>query len=184
MSFRKKWIDTLYRVATGSRRVRMILAPLGATGFFTILVLLVWLCYRLDGWLGLPRISCRPYNLAISAPLVAAGLLLILWCNVRFLKARGTPVPLSPPQELVDSGPYAVTRNPMLTGVFSVLFGIGVFLGSICLTFVFTPLFVLMNVLELKCIEEPELEKRLGQPYIEYKKQVPMFIPRFGAGNK
>jgi len=32
-------------------------------------------------------------------------------------------------------------------------------------------------VLELKAIEEPELEKRLGKKYLEYKKKMPMFIP-------
>ncbi len=31
---------------------------------------------------------------------------------------------------------------------------------------------------ELKKVEEPELEKRLGKDYREYKKQVPMFFPR------
>ena len=89
------------------------------------------------------------------------------------LRSAGTPVPLNPPKELVDTGPYAVIRNPMLTGVFLVLFGIGVLLGSFCLMFVFTPLFIVLNVWELKCIEEPELEKRLGQAYVEYKKRVP-----------
>jgi protein-S-isoprenylcysteine O-methyltransferase Ste14 len=32
-------------------------------------------------------------------------------------------------------------------------------------------------VWELKAIEEPELEKRLGKDYVEYKKRVPMFFP-------
>jgi protein-S-isoprenylcysteine O-methyltransferase Ste14 len=32
-------------------------------------------------------------------------------------------------------------------------------------------------VLEIKAIEEPELEKRLGKEYLEYKKRTPMFIP-------
>ena len=43
--------------------------------------------------------------------------------------------------------------------------------------FFFTPLFVLVNVLELKEIEEPELMKRLGDEYIVYRRQTPMFIP-------
>lgn len=42
----------------------------------------------------------------------------------------------------------------------------------------FTPLFIWMNVWELKSIEEPELEKRLSIDYIEYRKQTPMFFPR------
>jgi protein-S-isoprenylcysteine O-methyltransferase Ste14 len=65
----------------------------------------------------------------------------------------------------------------MLTGVFILFFGLGILFRSISLVFIFTPLFVLLNVLELRAVEEPELEKRLGEEYLEYKKRVPMFIP-------
>jgi protein-S-isoprenylcysteine O-methyltransferase Ste14 len=41
----------------------------------------------------------------------------------------------------------------------------------------FTPLFILVNVWELKEIEEPELVKRFGDTYIEYQRRTPMFIP-------
>jgi protein-S-isoprenylcysteine O-methyltransferase Ste14 len=65
----------------------------------------------------------------------------------------------------------------MLTGVFLFLFGIGFIVNSVSLVFLFTPLYVLINVWELKRIEEPELIKRLGDEYIEYRRQTPMFIP-------
>jgi protein-S-isoprenylcysteine O-methyltransferase Ste14 len=81
---------------------------------------------------------------------------------------------------LVTTGPYAYVRNPMLTGVFALLFGIGLSLGSASLLVIFTPLFILVNVWELKVIEEPELVKRLGQDYIEYRKRTPMFFPSLG----
>lgn len=67
----------------------------------------------------------------------------------------------------------------MLTGVFLFLFGVGFYINSVSLVLFFTPLFVLVNVWELKKIEEPELMKRLGNEYIEYRKQTPMFIPGF-----
>ena len=72
----------------------------------------------------------------------------------------------------------------MLTGVFALLFGFGMFFGSVFLFFVFTPLFILINFWELKAIEEPELVKRLGQEYIEYRKKTPMFFPRLGPKQK
>jgi len=67
----------------------------------------------------------------------------------------------------------------MLSGVFILMFGFGILFRSISLVFIFTPLFILFNFLELKAIEEPELEKRLDKEYFEYKKRVPMFIPKF-----
>ena len=107
----------------------------------------------------------------------------MLWSMVHFIKVRGTPVPFNPPPKLVTTGPYARARNPMLTGLFIFLLGLGILFGSISLIFIFTPLFVLLNVLELRAIEEPELEKRLGTEYIEYKKRTPMFIPRLKRGD-
>ena len=92
--------------------------------------------------------------------------------------AKGTTVPLNPPPKVVTTGPYAYVRNPMLTGVFLLLFGLGLLARSIAVTFLLTPLFILLNVLEIRAVEEPELEKRLGEEYIEYKKRTPMFFPR------
>jgi protein-S-isoprenylcysteine O-methyltransferase Ste14 len=67
----------------------------------------------------------------------------------------------------------------MLSGVFALFLGIGFLLGSGSLLVIITPLFILANVWELKAIEEPELVKRLGQDYVEYRKRTPMFFPNF-----
>ena len=58
------------------------------------------------------------------------------------------------------------------------MFGLGILLGSLSIVFVFTPLFVVLNVLYIKAIEEKEMEKKFGTEYLEYKRKVPMFIPR------
>ena len=71
----------------------------------------------------------------------------------------------------------------MLTGVFLFLFGLGLAVDSFSLVFVFTPLYILFNVWELKRIEEPELVRRLGDEYIEYRAQTPMFIPWLRPGS-
>lgn len=67
----------------------------------------------------------------------------------------------------------------MLTGVFALLLGFGLFFGSVTLIFILTPLFILLNYMELKTIEEPELVKRLGEAYVDYRKVTPMFFPIF-----
>jgi protein-S-isoprenylcysteine O-methyltransferase Ste14 len=61
-----------------------------------------------------------------------------------------------------------------------VMAGIGILYGSITLTFIMTPLFVLMSILEFKYIEEPELEKRFGKEYLEYKEKTPIILPKIG----
>jgi len=107
----------------------------------------------------------------ISAPFIIIGSFLWLWSAGKFFKTKGTPVPVNPPPQLVTNGPYAYSRNPMMTGLFMVMAGIGIYFGSITLTFVMTPLFIFMSILEFRYIEEPELTKRFGKEYVEYKRK-------------
>lgn len=184
MTLKTKWIDILYDVATGTKRVRNFFTPIGATFFGLLLFVFVTLALHLDRLLGFTEIFPGQLRIILSLPFFSFALFLTGWSVQNFLKAKGTPVPFNPPPKLVTSGPYAYTRNPMLTGVFALLFGFGIFFGSICLLFVFTPLFIFINFWELKAIEEPELVKRLGQEYIDYREMTPMFFPGFGPKNK
>ena len=118
-------------------------------------------------------------QIPLSVLIITSGIFVTAWSAFHFVKVKGTPVPINPPPMVVKSGPYRYVRNPMLTGVFLLLFGIGFAVNSVSLVFFFTPLFVLINLWELKRIEEPELIRRLGNEYIEYKNQTPMFLPRF-----
>lgn len=104
--------------------------------------------------------------------------MLSLACVFYFLKEKGTPVPLCPPYTLITKGPYKYVRNPMLVGLFIQLFGYGLFFNSLSLFFIVAPVIILFCYFELKLIEEPELEKRFGKEYSDYKKNVPMFIPK------
>lgn len=184
MTLKPKWIDIMYNVATGSRRVRNFFTPIGAIFFGLLIFVLVIMALLLDRLLGLTDIFPAQLSIILSLPFFSLALVLIGWSVHNFHKVKGTPVPFNPPPQLVTSGPYAYTRNPMLTGVFALLFGFGIFFGSVSLLIVFTPLFIVVNFWELKAIEEPELVKRLGQKYIEYRKVTPMFFPSFSSKNK
>ena len=184
MSLREKLIEIFYKAARSSSRVRTLLTPAGLLFFFTLVALFIVASLQVDKLLGLPKLFPTSVNIALSVPILAIGLFLVLWSILHFIKVRGTPVPFNPPPKLVTTGPYAYVRNPMLTGVVIVFFGLGVLFRSISLVFIFTPLFVLLNVLELRAVEEPELEKRLGKEYLEYKKRVPMFVPGLKVKDK
>ena len=176
---RTKWVNFLYKIATGSKKVRNLLTPVGAIFFASVITLFILLALKLDKLLKLPQIFSRPFNIILSLPLLFLGLSLIGWSVLHFLKVKGTPVPFNPPPKLVATGPYAYARNPMLSGAFILQVGLGVLIGSFSFTLIFTPLFIGLNVWELKAIEEPELVKRLGEEYLEYRNKTPMFIPNF-----
>lgn len=178
MKVRESIINFIYKGATNTKRIRMLLTPLVGSIFFFIVFLLIFTSFFLDRYLGLPEFISGSFSMAVSLPFLIIGSCLWLWCAVKFLKTKGTPVPINPPPKLVTDGPYAYSRNPMMTGLFMVMAGIGIFFGSITLTFIMTPLFVFMSILEFKYIEEPELVKRFGKAYVEYKEKTPIIIPR------
>jgi protein-S-isoprenylcysteine O-methyltransferase Ste14 len=180
--FRDRIIDFIYRKATMRERHHGLLTFLGGLFFFSVVLFIIFLAFVSDKLLGLHAWPPSPANLVLSIPLLAAGIWLWLWSVLTFFKSRGTPVPLSPPPKLVDTGPYAYSRNPMLSGVFLMLFGIGFLFQSLSLIIIYTPMFMVISFLEFKMIEEPELEKRIGASYVEYRKKVPMFFPYAGHG--
>ena len=172
-------VDAIHGIATGSPRRRAWLTPVGLVVFGGSLVLVVAVGMVIDRVLHLPRLLPGPIGLAVGSSLLAVGVTLCAWCVVRFKRAAGTPVPMNPPTDLVVEGPYQWTRNPMLTGVFTGLFGLGVLLHSFGMVLASIPAYILLHVLELKMVEEPELERRFGASYSEYRRLVPMFWPRF-----
>ena len=177
MAFRNRWINLLHRAATGSKKTRTLLTPVGVTIFGAFTALFVFSAILVDRLLNLPGLLPEGARLPVSVPLIAAGLAVAAWSVFHFLKVKGTPVPFNPPPQVVNTGPYRYARNPMLSGVFLFLFGLGIMVNSASMVIFFTPLYVLINVWELKKIEEPELIKRLGVEYIEYQRRTPMFIP-------
>jgi len=180
MSLKTKWIEILHNVATGSRKIRSIFTPFGAFFYGLLIFTFVVIALQVDRLLGLTAIFPSPFNIILSLPVFSLALFLVGWSVFNFIKAKGTPVPINPPPQLVTTGPYAYVRNPMLAGVFALLFGFGILLGSVSLLVIFTPLFIFINVWELKAIEEPELIKRLGEDYFEYRARTPMFFSGFG----
>lgn len=177
MGIKETWINLLHRAATGTSKTRRLLTPVGLLVFFAFSAFFVLAAVLVDELLGLPGLLPEAVRIPLGASTVAVGIIVTGWSAFHFLKVRGTPVPFNPPPKLVATGPYRYARNPMLTGVFLLLFGIGFWLGSASLVLVFTPLYVLANVWELKHIEEPELVRRLGDEYVEYRRRTPMFIP-------
>lgn len=93
----------------------------------------------------------------------------------RFRRA-GTPViPFQPSTALVVDGPYRISRNPIYLGMAALYVGLAFLLG-IMWALLLLP-FVLIAVDRLVIArEEPYLERRFGQDYVEYKKRVRRWV--------
>jgi protein-S-isoprenylcysteine O-methyltransferase Ste14 len=98
----------------------------------------------------------------------------VFWQLVR---GKGTPVPIVPTKHFLQNGPYRYVRNPMILGFFLYLFG-WAFLFNKGGAFLVAAVIITFLLAEVKIIEEPELEKRFGDAYREYKKETPFIFPK------
>ena len=90
---------------------------------------------------------------------------------------KGTLAPWDPTTRLIITGPYAYVRNPMITGVLTVLLGEAFVFHSMRIL-VWCLLFLGINTAYFILSEEPGMERRFGQAYREYRSNVPRWIPR------
>jgi protein-S-isoprenylcysteine O-methyltransferase Ste14 len=81
-------------------------------------------------------------------------------------------------KNLVVSGPYKNTRNPMLFGAFSLYLAFALFINSMISVVLVCAIFVFMLTVVVR-MEEKRLLKDFGIQYNEYRKKVSMFIPWF-----
>ena len=104
------------------------------------------------------------------------GVVLLLWCVREFYVAgKGTLAPWAPPQKLVITGPYRISRNPMYIAVVLVLWGWA--LGTRSRSLVIYALAV-MAAFHLRVVfgEEHWLARTHGEAWVNYKAQVPRWM--------
>ena len=115
----------------------------------------------------------------IGILIMATGLLVMGHTISLFITiGKGTLAPWNPTQKLVIKGLYAYVRNPMIIGVMVVLTGESIAIESWNIL-VWLLIFIAVNNVYFLVYEEPNLIKRFGQEYQEYKRNVPRWIPRF-----
>ena len=117
--------------------------------------------------------------------LLVMGLIYGIWSVIiQNTVGQGGPVEIgnieiSPKtRNLVVSGPYKCTRNPMLFGTFLIYLAFALFINSITAVVLVSAIFVFMLTVVVK-MEEKRLLKDFGKQYDEYRKKVSVFIPWF-----
>lgn len=107
------------------------------------------------------------------------GMLLSGWSMGLFYKiGKGTLAPWAAPKHLVVQGPYKFVRNPMIIGVILILLAEALLLNTRYI-FYWAVVFFILNNIYFHYFEEKQLEKTFGKEYLDYKKKVPMWWPKF-----
>jgi protein-S-isoprenylcysteine O-methyltransferase Ste14 len=119
----------------------------------------------------------------VGLMILSIGLAIMILTVRMFIQlGEGTLAPWSPTRKLVVFGLYRYVRNPMILGVSMVLLGESILFRSYRIA-VWLAFFFLTNHFYFLLSEEPGLEKRFGREYVEYKRNVPRWIPRLTPWN-
>jgi len=114
------------------------------------------------------------FHLLISIPFILIGAWFgIIGVKVTTLKVAET----HRTEKIVSDKLYSLIRHPQYFGGILAHIGISFLLSSL-FSLIFTPLVILHNFL-VAWKEEKELIKEFGEIYENYRKKVPMFIPKF-----
>ena len=145
---------------------RALLAFLALPGIVAFLV--PWLL--LD-----PGASGRSFHALALLPL-GLGIVLLLWCVREFYRSgRGTLAPWEPPQKLVVSGLYRLSRNPMYVAVVLVLWGWALAFRSRPVA-IYALIVMLAFHLRVVFGEEPWLARTHGDEWTRYKERTPRWL--------
>ena len=151
---------------------------LGGVLFVGAMPALMWLLS------GQPRLWPLPLlRVAVAAVLVIAGMVLSVWAIV-YMRRKGDGNPMDAfghevaprTKHLMTDGPYRLSRNPMLTGIFLYLAGWIVWLLT-WQSVLFFVVFALVMLLQVYS-EEKRLRRDFGDEYDAYCRRTGRFFPK------
>ncbi len=114
------------------------------------------------------------YIFPLSKIIMGIGILLIIYGWKAIYKARKEG-------KLVTTGLYGVIRNPQYVGFLLITLGLNV-MWLTMITLILWPILALLYW-RLSKREDKDMEEAFGQEFIDYKKNVPGFIPRLRNGS-
>lgn len=102
---------------------------------------------------------------------LGAGIALLAMCAGLFRRARTHIEPWKPTSTIITSGIYAFSRNPIYLGFCLILAGIGLLSGNLWMVLLVLPAAACIYLIAIRR-EEAYLERKFGEEYLAYKRQV------------
>lgn len=138
-----------------------------------LVLILIWLLAKADHLIDLPHQARTVLGLLF----LGSGLVIAILANIRFKKAETTINPLDPgsASQLVCSGVFRYTRNPMYLGMVSLTLAATIYLSSV-LSLGLVAIFAwFLQRFQIKP-EERALAELFGEEYLGYKNKVRRWI--------
>jgi protein-S-isoprenylcysteine O-methyltransferase Ste14 len=126
-----------------------------------------WLSTRL--W---PHSALPP---RIGLAIVVAGLAFSVWARVHLGRNWSGIVTVKEEHELIRTGPYALVRHPIYTGIISAALGTAVVSGTVRAA---VGVLIIAAALVVKLrVEERFMRETFGDQYARYRAEVPALVP-------
>jgi protein-S-isoprenylcysteine O-methyltransferase Ste14 len=141
---------------------------------FVEIAILFLLPILLHFLLPITRIIVPPYTY-LGIPVMLGGFALTSWAARTFKEARAGFSLGEERPNLVTTGPFRFTRNPIYLGMIAWLLGLAILLGSL-ITFVFPVFVFLLANFILIPLEEKRMEQTFGSQFDAYRKRVRRWV--------
>ena len=116
------------------------------------------------------------WTLTAGTVIVWLGLFIRVWAVVTLGQSFRTTVEVDPGQAVVSRGPYRQIRHPSYTGLMLIVIGVGIASGN-WLALAVCILLPGAAMLRRIRVEEAELTRVLGEPYLAYREHTKRLIP-------
>ena len=129
-------------------------------------------------WLGPLRFAILPHHpatYAIGAALTLIGLLFAVWARYHIGRNWSGVITLKEDHALIRSGPYALVRHPIYSGLMLAIVGSAIARGDFAAVLAIAAM--LYAVLRRVQIEESWMNEMFGRDYADYKSRTPALIP-------
>lgn len=103
--------------------------------------------------------------------MVFGGFGLVFYCARMFKRAQTPLRPFLPVKTVLTDGPFRYSRNPVYLGMFILLAGWAITLGGLS-PWIGVTFFIALIQNYWVIPEEAQMEREMGQAYLDYKKKV------------
>lgn len=111
----------------------------------------------------------------LLAGLVICGFLFMWWARIHLGQLWSSSVTRKEHHHVVDTGPYAIVRHPIYTGLLLAI--IATVLLRVTIVTLTGGTLIGAGVYVKARVEEEFLRQQLGKPYDAYARRVPMLVP-------
>jgi protein-S-isoprenylcysteine O-methyltransferase Ste14 len=175
------WIAFLiyWRIKAANTKSTQRLEP-AASGILRLLIILVAIVLLSTTWIPLPWLY-RPVWRAgfwpfwLGAAVTVSGLLFAVWAREHLGRNWSRSVSIQQDHELITTGPYAVVRHPIYTGILAGFLGLAIALSEVR-GFVVFVLFFLVFWAKLSK-EEQWMRSQFGETYAKYVHRTAALVP-------